>query len=58
MGTRGIWGYRHKGQYYIIYTQWDSYPEELGKKLVTDVPSDPDEFKGEFSLELKLQFDY
>ncbi len=35
------------GQYYIIYNQWDSYPEELGKKLVTDVPSDPDEFKGE-----------
>lgn len=46
MGTRGFIVCRFRGRYYITYNHWDSYPEGLGKELITDIPTDPEEFQG------------
>ncbi|KAI9769921.1 MAG: hypothetical protein M1840_003630 [Geoglossum simile] len=45
MGTRGFYIYRYKGRYYVYYNHWDSYPEGLGSWIVSDIPTDPDQYK-------------
>ncbi|KLO08701.1 hypothetical protein SCHPADRAFT_944251 [Schizopora paradoxa] len=44
MGCRGSWGYLYRGQHYIIYDH-HCEPVWLGKRLVSAVPTEPDEFK-------------
>ncbi|KAI1305420.1 hypothetical protein F5Y03DRAFT_355827 [Xylaria venustula] len=45
MGTRGNIVYKWRGRYYIYYNHYDSYPSGLGKRLVIDVPSNPDQYQ-------------
>jgi hypothetical protein len=47
MGTNGLWSVYFRGRYYIYYNHWDSYPEELGKIHVDQIPADPDELQRE-----------
>jgi hypothetical protein len=35
MGTRGAIGFRKNGEYKVTYNHFDSYPEELGEKILT-----------------------
>lgn len=37
MGTRGLFGFRYKGKYYMVYNHFDSYPEGLGADLVKQI---------------------
>lgn len=37
MGTRGLFGFLYKGRYYMVYNQFDSYPEGLGRDLVMEI---------------------
>lgn len=37
MGTRGLFGFRYKGKYYLIYNHWDSYYSHLGNKLLKEI---------------------
>ena len=37
MGTRGLFGFKHKGKYYLIYNHCDSYYSGLGKKIVKEI---------------------
>lgn len=34
MGTRGAVGVHHKGQLFVTYNHWDSYPDGLGQQVV------------------------
>lgn len=34
MSTRGLYGFRKNGQDKLTYNHWDSYPENLGKKIL------------------------
>jgi len=34
MGTRGYIVVKYKGKYYYVYNHFDSYPSNLGKKIV------------------------
>lgn len=40
MGTRGIFGFRYKGKYYVCYNHFDSYPSELAKNLIEEIKSE------------------
>lgn len=44
MGTRGFKTVRHRGRYYCFYTRYDSYPEGLGKKIQSKVPTNPEAY--------------
>jgi hypothetical protein len=35
MSTRGLWGFRYKGKDKLTYNHFDSYPDQLGKKICT-----------------------
>lgn len=37
MGTRGLFGFCHKGKYYMVYNHWDSYPNGLGNQLIEEI---------------------
>ncbi len=37
MGTRGKFGFFYKGKYYMCYNHYDSYPRELGVKLILEI---------------------
>jgi hypothetical protein len=37
MGTRGLFGFRYKGKYYLFYNHFDSYPTGLGADIVTQI---------------------
>jgi len=37
MGTRGLFGFRYKGRYYLMYNHWDSYFSGLGVKLLQEI---------------------
>mmetsp|Transcript_14809 Transcript_14809/g.16397 ORF Transcript_14809/g.16397 Transcript_14809/m.16397 type:complete len:170 (+) Transcript_14809:277-786(+) len=39
MGTRGLFGYYHKGNFYVVYNHWDSYPSGLGEAILDEVLS-------------------
>ena len=41
MGTRGYRVIRFRNRYYRFYNNYDSYPEGLGRELVTEIPKDP-----------------
>ncbi|RHZ68557.1 uncharacterized protein CDV56_109671 [Aspergillus thermomutatus] len=41
MGTRGLLFIRCRGRYFIIWNQFDSYPEGLGDAIVQEIPTDP-----------------
>ncbi|KLO15315.1 hypothetical protein SCHPADRAFT_927242 [Schizopora paradoxa] len=45
MGTRGLVCYVHKGQRYVRYNHWDSYPSGLGLDLLGAIPTDPEAFQ-------------
>ena len=45
MGTRGLKVFRFRKRHYTCFNQYDSYPEGLGKQLVSEVPTDPDKYK-------------
>ena len=45
MGTRGYRIVRYRKRYYVFYNHWDSYPEGLGKDLVKEIPTDPEEYQ-------------
>lgn len=49
MGTRGYKIVRYKGRYWVYYNHYDSYPENFGVKIVSRIPVDPAEYKGENS---------
>ena len=44
MGTRGLRIVRHRGRYYVYWNQYDSYPEGLGKEIVSEIPKSPEAF--------------
>lgn len=46
MGTRGLRVYRVRGIYYRIFVNSDAYPRGLGKAILNEIPSDPDDLKG------------
>lgn len=46
MGTRGLRVYRVRGIYYRIFVNSDAYPRGLGKAMLNEIPSDPDDLKG------------
>ena len=37
MGTRGLFGFYHKGKYYVVYNHFDSYPDGLGRDIVEQI---------------------
>jgi hypothetical protein len=37
MGTRGLFGFKFRGVYYLIYNHFDSYPSGLGKDLLNEI---------------------
>ena len=37
MGTRGKFGFYHKGKYYMCYNHYDSYPSYLGVHLLLEI---------------------
>lgn len=37
MGTRGLFGFLYKGRYYMVYNQYDSYLEGLGRDLINEI---------------------
>ena len=45
MGTRGLRIVRHRGRYYVYWNQYDSYPEGLGKEIVSEIPKSPKAFE-------------
>lgn len=45
MGTRGLRIILFRGRYFVYYNQYDSYPIGLGKELVSNVPTDPEQYK-------------
>ena len=45
MGTRGLKVYRFRKRYYAFYNHWDSYPDGLGKQIVSDIPADPSKYQ-------------
>ena len=46
MGTRGLRIILFRGRYFIYYNHYDSYPEGLGRKLVSNIPTDLEQYKG------------
>jgi hypothetical protein len=38
MGCRGYKIYRHRAHYYIYFNQYDSYPDDLGLKVLHEIP--------------------
>jgi hypothetical protein len=46
MGTRGLRIIVFRGRYFIYYNHYDSYLEGLGKDLVSNIPTDPEKYKG------------
>lgn len=47
MGTRGFRIVHFRGRYYVLYNQWDSYPEGMGQSLVDQIPQDLEEYQCE-----------
>lgn len=47
MGMSGMLIYRARGRYYQTYLDHYPLPNYAGTMLVKDVPSDPDEYKGQ-----------
>lgn len=45
MGTRGYKIIRFRGRYYCFYNHFDSYPDCYGAGLVSEIPSDPEEYQ-------------
>ncbi|KAE9408571.1 hypothetical protein BT96DRAFT_1013212 [Gymnopus androsaceus JB14] len=45
MGTRGYRVYRYKNFYFVIYNQWDSYPDGLGVEIAYEIPRDSTAFE-------------
>ncbi|KAF4164490.1 hypothetical protein CNMCM6936_009072 [Aspergillus lentulus] len=45
MGTRGLLFIRCRGRYFVIWNQFDSYPEGLGDAIVHEIPTDPDGYR-------------
>ena len=45
MGTRGYRVTRFRGRYYHFYRNQDSYPEGLGKWIVSEIPTDPEAYQ-------------
>ena len=45
MGTRGYKIIRFRGRYYCFYNHFDSYPDFFGASLVSEIPSDPEEYQ-------------
>lgn len=45
MGTRGYKLIRFRGRYYCFYNHYDSYPDCYGAGLVSEIPSDPEEYQ-------------
>ncbi|KLU91117.1 hypothetical protein MAPG_09640 [Magnaporthiopsis poae ATCC 64411] len=43
MGTRGLWGFKHRGKYYLFENGYNS--DQLGVTLALMVPRDPDELR-------------
>ena len=37
MGTRGLFGFYYKGNYYVVYNHLDSYPSGLGVNIVEEI---------------------
>jgi hypothetical protein len=37
MGTRGLYGFRYKGKYYLVYNHYDSYYSHLGNILLKEI---------------------
>jgi hypothetical protein len=37
MGTRGLFGFYYRGQFYVVYNQFDSYPSGLGAEIVAEL---------------------
>lgn len=37
MGTRGLFGFRYKKKYYMIYNSYDSYYSYLGQNLINEI---------------------
>lgn len=55
MGTRGLFGFFHKGKYYVVYNHWDSYPSGLGADIVKELKRAIDEGRLEEWLNLLIQ---
>ncbi len=37
MGTRGLFGFKWKGKYYLAYNHYDSYFDGLGIDLIKEI---------------------
>jgi len=56
MGTRGYVALRFRGRYYIFYNHFDSYPENLGEKLIGTIPTDPEEYSSKFLTDIHTTY--
>ncbi|KAF7160960.1 hypothetical protein CNMCM5623_006522 [Aspergillus felis] len=45
MGTRGLLFIRCRGRYFVLWNQFDSYPEGLGDAIVHEIPTDPEGYR-------------
>lgn len=48
MGHNGYLIYRLRGRYYVTDNPRDSYPSGLGKKILSEIPTDREKFDGEY----------
>jgi hypothetical protein len=39
MGTSGLYGFKYRGRYYLMYSRRDSYPSGLGTDLLVEIRS-------------------
>lgn len=54
MGTRGLWGLRHKNNDYLTYNHFDSYPSGLGNIMVATIHNYSDETMKSVAEEIQL----
>lgn len=46
MSARGLRIVRFRGRYFIYYNNYDNCPKGLGIQLVSEIPTDPEKYKG------------
>jgi len=54
MGTRGLWGLRHKNKDYLTYNHFDSYPSWLGNVMLETIRKYSDDEMKHVAEEIKL----
>lgn len=58
MGTRGVYGFKRDGEYKTTYNQFDSYPNWLGRNIVSFIETTSVEEMNEIFDKIELVYEY